>query len=149
MDRSFSLTLKSKYKLEVSNIDTLPPIAHSQMVRLRNIMKSAIRRLVVENPYIEWTSLISYAQFAIKILKSRSIGYSSFQIIYGMNHNLPRHLKFAKGNYNLEDASEELIMQHVEELKLFKLEMEIEVNLKFMEDEIEYYMYKKDLVKNV
>ena len=40
-------------------------------------------------------------------------------------------------------------MQHVEELKLFKLEMETEVNLKFMEDEIENYMYKKDPIKNV
>ena len=63
--------------------------------------------------------------------------------------NLLRHLEFAKGNYNLEDISEELIMQHVEELKLFKLEMETEVNLKFMEDEIESYMYKKDPIKDV
>ena len=74
------------------------------------MMKSAIRRLVVENSYTEWTTLISYAQFAIKILKSRSIGYSSFQIVYGMIPNLLGHLEFAKGNYNLEDASEELIM---------------------------------------
>ena len=106
------------------------------------MIKLAIRRLVVENPYTKWTSLISYAQFAIKILKSRSIGYSSFQIVYGMIPNLPRHLEFAKGNYNLEDVNEELIMQHVEELKLFKLEMETKVNLNFMEDEIENYMYK-------
>ena len=70
------------------------------------MMKSAIKRLVVENPYTEWTSLISYAQFAIRILKSRSIGYSSFQIVYGMIPNLPGHLEFVKGNYNLEDASE-------------------------------------------
>ena len=63
--------------------------------------------------------------------------------------NLPGYLAFPRGNYNLEDVSEELIMQHVEELKLFKLEMEIEVNLKFMEDEIENYMYKKNPVKNV
>ena len=113
------------------------------------MMKSAIRRLAVENPCTEWTSLISYAQFVIKILKSKSIGYSSFKIIYGMIPNLPGDLEFAKGNYDLEDAKEELIMQHVEELKLFKLEMEMEVNLKFIEDEIENYMYKKDPLKDV
>ena len=113
------------------------------------MMKAAIRRLGVENPYIEWISLISYAQFAIRILKSRSTGYSSFQIVYEIIPNLLGHLKFAKGNYNLKDVNEELIIQHVEELKLFKLEMEIEVNLKFKEDEIESYMYKKDLVKDV
>ena len=87
------------------------------------MMKSAIRRLVVENPYTKQTSLISYAQFAIKILKSRSTGYRLFQVVYGMIPNLIGHLEFANGNYNLEDVNEELIMQHVEELKLFKLEM--------------------------
>ena len=77
-------------------------------------MKSTIRRLMVENTHIERTSLISCAQFAIRILKSRSTG--SFEIVYGMIPNLLGHLKFAKGNYNLEDVNEELIMQHVEEL---------------------------------
>ena len=125
------------------------PQLNDQVEKYNGMMKSAIRRLVVENPYTEWTSLISYAQFAIRILKSRSTSYSSFQIVYGMIPNLLGHLEFAKGNYNLEEISEELIMQHVEELKLFKLEMEVEVNLKFMEDEIENYMYKIDPIKNV
>ena len=63
---------------------------------------------MVENTYTERTSLISYAQFAIKILKSRSIG--SFEIVYGTIPNFLGHLEFAKGNYNLEDVNEELIM---------------------------------------
>lgn len=70
-------------------ISTLWPRANGIIERYNREVKGGIRRLIGQNPKVQWFDVVADVVWALRSIPSSVTGYSAFELVYKQKPNLP------------------------------------------------------------